>query len=429
MAKTVKHIHILGLAGTMTAPLAIALQKQGYTITGSAQKKIYPPMSDLITNISINQTPINKNIDLAIIGSSFLLSSRCRDEFEQIKKLNIPHISATQYLSKHLIKPESILVAGSFGKTTITALLAHIFPQDSYFFGGQTTSQTPSLQFANTNRSIIEADESINGLDTQAKFLYYPVKYLILTSVDWEHKDCYPTAEKNLEAFRQLVKNIPPDGVLIYNQNSPEIQKLLPDCQAKTIPYSPSKKFDTKLVGYHNQENIAAAYTLCQYLGLKNEDVLKAIATFPGIKRRLEKIYTKNNILIYDDFAQSATRVKSALEALKYSYPHHHLCVYFEPHASFLKNFQSVEEFKIINGLFNDFVLGKISFSADITKESRVTVKNWQKIIGQNFQYFPMDQDIINYYSSNLKPGDILIHFSSGGLDGLNNLKTVYNLI
>ena len=411
------NIHILGIAGTMTAPLAKALIKKGHYVTGSDQEKIYPPISDLINNIPLNQ-PLG-NIDLAIIGSSYKSFKICLDEFEQIKKQNIPYISATEYIAQNLIKEESVLIAGSYGKTTITAALAHILPNSNYFFGGASVNNLPSLNFSDSSMSIVEADESINGLDTKAKFLYYPVKYLILTSVQWEHKDSYKTAEECFDAFKKLVQNLPKDGVLIYNPIDKDIQQLLPFCQAKTIPYT-NNQIDTKLIGQHNQENLNAVSTLCQYLGIPFN-----IQDFSGVKRRLEIISNQNDILIVDDFAQSATRVKSALEAIKYSFPNRPIKIYFEPHASFLQNHESILEFKQISGLFNDFVLGKIKYSKD--KNMRIYAKDWQNVIGERFYYFPLDSELIEHLKVSLLPNDILIHFSSGGLDGLNNLKKVYN--
>ena len=433
MAKTLKHIHFLGIAGVMTAPLAVALKNQGYFITGSDQEKIFPPVSDLISDIPLNCTPIDRSIDLAIIGSSFLSFSRCVKDFDQINKLQIPFISATKYLAINLIKPNSVLIAGSFGKTTISALVAWILEKNNfhpnYFFGGQLIDNSPSIKFNSSDWSVTEADESINGLDTKAKFLYYPVKYLILTSVDWEHKESYANANDNLNAFRQLVKNIPPDGALIYNQNNPGIKDILVDCRGKTIPYSPLPDIDSVLVGEYNRENIASAFTFCRLIGLNDLDIKKAVSTFPGIKKRLEKIFSTNNIIFYNDFAQSAYRVKSAIKALKFSYPHARLKVYLEPRATFLQSRESLSGFSEIVSLIDDFVLGKISFSANLPSGKRVTANDWQKIFKDIFHYLPTNESIISYYSANLKPGDLLINFSSGGLDGLNNLKKVYNHI
>lgn len=413
------NIHILGIAGTMTAPLAITLKQQGYYVTGSDQEKIYPPISELISSIPLNQS-LGNNIDLVIVGSSYKSFKNCLAEFEQIKKLKIPYISATNYISENLIKKNSILVAGSYGKTTITSLLAWILPSSNYFFGGVSVDNFPSLNFSDSNWSIIEADESINGLDTQAKFLYYPVKYLILTSAQWEHKEAYPTAKDNFNAFKALVEKLPFDGLLVYNPKDPEIQKLLPFCHSKKIAYS-HFQFETTLIGRHNHDNINAVLTLCKELNIDTDN----LSRFKGVKRRLEIVSNKNNILVIDDFAQSAIRVKSALEAIKFSYPSRPIKIYFEPHASFLQNQTSVLEFSSIEPLCQEFILSKIIFSAN--KDTRVTSKHWQEVFNQKLKYFPTNSDIINHFQDTLQPNDILIHFSSGGLDGLNNLKRVYN--
>ena len=421
------HIHILGIAGVMTAPLAIALKNQGHTITGSDQDHIYPPISDLLIDIPLNSSTIDKSIDLAIVGSSFLAFNRCREEFEQIKKLNIPYIAATQYLSQNLIKKNSILIAGSFGKSTISALVSWILLKSNfnpaYFFGGQLVDHTPSLAFSDSDYSVVEADESINGLDTQAKFLYYPVKYLILTSTQWEHKDSYDSQEKNTAAFKKLISNLPSDGLLIYNQSSPEIIPLLESCPCPTLAYSPDQTYDSVLIGQYNQENTAAAVALCRHLGISEPQIIAAVNTFPGLKRRLEKVSTEDQPLVYDDFAQSASRVKSALEALKTSYPHQKILVYFEPHASFLQNQQSVAEFTTISHLFDKFILGKIHFASDGQKDTRVTAATWQQSLGKNLIYLPTENQVIAYLKENIDKNTILVHFSSGGQSGLNTLK------
>jgi len=412
-------IHILAISGSMTSALAVALVKLGHTVTGSDQDKIYPPISNIISNIPLNQ-PLGK-IDLCIVGSGYKAFSRCVDEFSQIKQNNIPYISATEYLAQNLVKKNSIIVAGSYGKTTITALLAHNLPTANYFFGGLTVDGTPSLQFSDSDWSVIEGDESINGLDTQAKFLYYPTKYVILTSINWEHKDSYKTSEDNFNAYKQLVQNIPTDGVLIYNPADPQIKELLPFCQSKAIPYI-DQHFETKLIGQYNQQNISAAYTLCQYLNLPFD-----IKNFSGIKRRLETVSNKNNILVIDDFAQSPERVLSALKAVQFSYPHRRTFVYFEPHASFLQHRQSLIDFNLIDPYVHQFILGKIKFSPD--KTNRATASDWQDQLKDKLVYLPIHQDIIKFFTTKLQPNDILVHFSSGGLDGQNTLKTVYNSI
>lgn len=423
------NIHILGISGNKTAALAIALAKQGHKITGSDQDKIYPPYSNLLkdSNILINQTIISKKIDLAIIGNSYRSFERCIAEFDTIKQEGIPYISTTEYIVKNLINPNSILVAGAYGKTTITSLLSYIFNyldlNPAYMFGGKS-QQLPSLNFAKSQYSIVEADENHNGLDTLPTFLYYPVKYLILTSTNWEHKESFPNKQDNLNAYASLLQKLPSDGVLIYNSLDPDISQIIDNCKCQKIAYSHTKDIKTPLIGKHNQENISAALVLCDYLKLDRSKVLQAISKFTGIQKRLEIISNQNNILIIDDFAQSANRVAAALQAVSYSFPNRRIFVFFEPHATFLQNKSSVVEFKNTFDRTDQVILGKISYSNSIDKQNRVTAKDWLAI-SPNIKYIPIDDDIKDYLVSNLLPNDILIHFSSGGLNGLNTLNKI----
>ncbi|MBP9817791.1 hypothetical protein KBC75_03510 [Candidatus Shapirobacteria bacterium] len=426
-------IHILAIAGSMTTSLAIALKKQGHLVSGTDQEKIFPPFSTQLlgADIPINSTKIDSTIDLCIIGSAYSKFSRCVNEFETIKSLNIPYISATEYLSQNLVKSESIVVAGSFGKTTITTLLSFLFTKlklnPNYFFGGQSVDNLPSLNFSDSNWSVVEGDESINGLDTQAKFFSYHPKYLILTSAQWEHKESYLTFQDNFNAFKKLVELLPQDGILVYNPHDTEISNILPYCQATKTPYQ-SFDFDTNLIGHHNHENICATLTLIKALNLNIDQSLNFIKEFHGVSRRLE-IKNKNKNIIIDDFAQSANRILQSLNAVKSSYPQKSLKVYFEPHASFLQNKSAIKDYATTFDGAEEVVLSQIKFNSNISKADRVTASTYREVIGKKLVYLPSNDEIFNHYINTLKPSDILIHFSSGGLDGLNNLDRIIAIL
>lgn len=395
------NIHIISIAGSMTTPIALSLSKIGHTITGSDQEQIFSPTKELLKNIKINQK-ISKNIDYCIVGGSYNKFSKTKEEFEFIKKNNIPFTSATEYISQNLCKENSILIAGTFGKTSITSLLAWNLVKSnlnpSYFFGGIANNDFPSLVLSNSNWSVVEADESINGLDTKAKFLYYPVKYLILTSASFEHKDSYKTSKDNFNAFKQLIENIPENGLLIANKNGENIKKLITYARCPIIFYKDSNEDAVKL--------------MCNFLKIdfKND--------FPGIKRRQELISSKNNILIFDDFGQSPQRIKYTINHFLTKYPEYNIKILFEPHAGHLKY--------SIKGLGKslkpacEVVLSKISYSSD--KNKRITLKDYQKEIGQKLIYLPIKSDIINHYKKTLKPFDLLIRFSSGGENLCQNI-------
>jgi UDP-N-acetylmuramate: L-alanyl-gamma-D-glutamyl-meso-diaminopimelate ligase len=425
------HIHILGIAGSMTASLALALQKQGHLVTGSDQEKIYPPFSQQLkkNQIIINQTEINSDIDLAIIGSSYQSFAKTKAEFEEIKTQKIPYISATNYIAKNLIKKNSILIAGSYGKTTTTAAVAFLLQKaglkPNYLFGGQSLNLLPSCQFNDSDWSVVEADESIHGLDKQAKFLYYPVKYLILTSAQWEHKDSYQSETKNFQAFQNLIKNIPIDGLLIYNQNDPSILPLLTSAKCTIIPYNYTK-IKNNLIGDYNQNNLAAVETLAQNLSIPSSVIIKTFSQFKGIKRRLQLLVTHQNIVFFDDFAQSANRIEATINALQKKYPSSPTKVFFEAHASFIQHPQNLLELKNAFKNCSEVVIYRLNFS--IKNSFRLSAKDFLTNISHSL-YLPLPESVLDHYKNSLKSGDILIHFSSGGLEGQKIFKKIINLI
>jgi len=452
-------IHILGIAGTMTAPLAVALKKEGHIVTGSDQEKIYPPISTILkkADIKINSSKIDSNIDLAIIGSSFSSFKKTKEEFDQIKKLKIKYISASEFIAQNLGKENSILIAGTYGKTTISSLVSWIFNQanlnPNYMFGGKSLNHFPSVNISPSNWSIIEADESIHGLDTQAKFLYYPVKFLLLTSADWEHKDSYSTEIENFNAFKKLILKVPNDGILFINSKGYQTKELSLYSKSKIITYnSPTSDYfikdikikknytvllcqtpkniieiKTKLIGQFNFENILAAITISDSLNIPQTKIKQAIFKYKGINRRIEKNYDHKNIMIFDDFAQSPNRIKSTIEAVKLHFPKNKIKVLYQPHASFIQHQESLKEFKHVFDSVSEVVLSKLSFNNKIKKNNRVTAKNFKEIIGDKLIYLPIDEDICSFYQKNLTKGDILINMSSGGLSGNKIIKSIIN--
>lgn len=454
------HIHILGIAGAMTSQLAVKLHHQGNFISGSDQIKIFPPVSTLLkkNHIPINTVEITPSINLAIIGSSYDLFENTLQEFKQIKKLKIPYISATQYISQNIAKTDSIIIAGSFGKTTITSLIAWILSHSnknpSYMFGGTPKNKFDSLKFTSSNWSVLEGDESIHGLDKQAKFLYYPAKYVLITSADWEHKDSYSSQVLNFHAFKKFVTKIPSNGFLIINQQKASSVKLSQYYQGKTISYnSPTAdyflekiiqhsdftgliihtptgllKVNTTLIGQFNFENILAAVCLCDSLGISQSLISKSIFSYRGIKRRLELVASHQNRLFFDDFAQSDDRIFSAINALKHHFPNKKIKVLYQPHASFSQYKSSLCHLKKAFSQANEIVLTQLKFNPKIDKKNRNTAKDFRQCLGSKLIYLPLRKQILEYYKDSLMPNDILIYMSSGGLEGNHLFQSIIRL-
>lgn len=420
-------IHILAICGKMVAPLAFALQKQGHIITGSDQDKIYPPFSTVLSKAKIKINQPHSLPDLYIIGSGYKNQEKLVAEFETIKKSGVPYISATNYISQNLIKKNSILIAGTYGKSSISAMLAYLLKDTkynpSYLFAAKPLNKFPTLSITDSNWSVCEADESINGLDTQAKFLYYPVKFLILTSALWEHKESYSTAIDNFKAFKSLIQKIPTDGLLIYNQLDPSITPLLKFAKCKIIPYTSEKIKHPYLFGPAFVNNFAAVKTLCKYLQVSTQKILQ----FRGLVDRLQIVANRNNIIFFSDYAQSAPRIKASILAIQNKYPHRQILVILEPKASFLQYQQSIKQLLSAMTPINTIFLTKISFTKNLNKLHRVTFNDYKNIFGDKINYLPNTPDLISTVTSTLTPNDILIRFSSGGLDGQKAFQKIIN--
>ncbi len=427
-------IHVIACAGHLSAPLSLSLKELGHQVTGSDQEKIYPPASTLFkrNKIPINESSLTSQTDLVIVGTAINSFEKLKKEYQKAKSLGLKTISVAKFVATVFERKNNITIAGAYGKTTITALITWVLKNldlnPSYMFGTPTLDIKKSLKISASDWSVLEGDESIHGLDTKAKFLYYPKKYVLITSTYWEHKDSYTTSKENLKAYQNLVKQIPPDGCLVINKKDPHAQSLKKLCRAPVIFYNQTKKhYQTHLLGQHNQENIDAVFALCLHLGFKKQSIEKSISQFRGLKRRLEKLGEHGNIVFYDDFAQSVPRFDSALEAIKNKYPKRKIKVFFEPHASHLQFKKNLRKLKTAFRKSEEVVLAKISFSQKVKKQERSTFKSYQEELGNKIKYIPIYPQILKHYQKTLKSGDLLLHFSSGGAEGLETLKKIIN--
>lgn len=429
------HIHIVGISGQgMTTPIALALKAKGHRLTGSDQEKIYPPASNLLkqAKIQINQQKITPKIDLAIIGSGYAKFANTQQEFTHIKRQKINYISATNFVAKYIVRPNSIVVAGAFGKTTTTGLVAWILSKagwrPNYLIGGKMVNRLNSVCMDNSSDwSVVEGDESINGLDTQAKFLYYPHTHLIITNTYLEHQESYANHQQLLQAFKKLIQTMPSSGILVYNPQDHDLVSLVKFCPGRAIAYDYQLQFNAKLIGQHNYENIIAAYTLTKNLGIPETVIKKAISSYRGINRRLEIVANPKNIWFIDDFAQSPPRIQMAIQAVKQTLSPDRIIVFYEPHASFVNYPQILPLLKQAFAQADQVVMSRLSH----TKNSphRLTFVDFRQVLGSKISYQPIPDQLEKTIISQLKKNTALIHMSSGGKQGIISFRKIITFI
>jgi len=354
-----KHrVHFVGICGPTVGSIALLLKKNGWKITGS-DRDIYPPASDFLRDNKVSilegfdASRINDDIDMVILGGGAMIMDKHNPEVVKARKLGIKTMSWPSFVSKYLIKKESVVVAGTYGKTTTTAMVAWVLKNagkdPSYLIGGYANNFPINVELGKSLYSVVEGDEHPSALnfDNKSKFLYYKPKHVLITSAKWDHFNIFPKEKDYISVFKELVKLIPESGTLVLCKNGENLEKLASIAKCKVVWYSVDS-FQGKLdvIGKFNRENAAGAATLCRLLGITDGLINSSLSTFNGVKRRLEKKGETKDVILIEDFAQHPFKVKEVLNTLKKEYPKRKLVLVFDPFASILRNKSSLPFYK-----------------------------------------------------------------------------------
>lgn len=441
-----KKVYFIGIAGKTMGHLAKAFKDLGWDVSGSDHKGIYPPISTYLKENKIKYFGgyETKNVppeaDLVVVGRSALMVDANNPEYLQAKKLNLLVLSYPEVLQKYLVKKNSIVVAGTYGKTTISSLVAWILINaglnPSYMTGGMPLNVADGVKITDSEYSVVEGDEPPALFpDDPPKFMFYNPKYLLLTATKWDHPEIYKSEEAYLKAFIDLVRLLPKDGLLVYNlDNVSEI--VLKEAKCRKVSYSlQNPKADyhylsviTLLLGEANRENICGAAALCTELKIENKIILKSVATFKGVKTRLEFLGKFSNRTFYWDFAQHPEKVKGSLEALREKFSRERIICVFDPVMTGLKYKESLKWYPGTFDLADVVVVGKVGYLREVKGKDRVTGTEIINAISQtqkNVFYQPIDDKIFEYLVKETKLEDVIIFMSSGGLRFTNLISKV----
>ncbi|MGH7930059.1 MAG: UDP-N-acetylmuramate--L-alanine ligase, partial [Candidatus Binatia bacterium] len=359
------HIHLIAVCGVGMASLAGLLQARGYRITGSDQN-IYPPMSTYLAEIGIDVLPgfsadhLSQSPDFVIIGNAV---SRSNPEAEHVLKHGIPYSSFPEALGRFLIgSRQSLVITGTHGKTTSTALAAWVLTRANlapgFFVGGVPLNFGSGWDPGTGDYVVLEGDEYDSAFfDKGPKFLHYRARHVILTSIEFDHADIYRDLDHVKEAFCRLMEMIPADGNLVVCSDYPTALEVasraacpavsygrVGDWQAMDVRFDGGRSFFSPayrgkrdgevvagLIGRHNVQNALAVYAMGRALGIERGKLLEGFATFRGVKRRQEIKGERRGIVVIDDFAHHPTAVMETIDAVRSAYPQRRLWALFEP--------------------------------------------------------------------------------------------------
>jgi UDP-N-acetylmuramate: L-alanyl-gamma-D-glutamyl-meso-diaminopimelate ligase len=449
------------------ASLAGLLQLEGHRITGS-DKAAYPPMSDLLRELGIEvmepyaESNLDPRPDLVVIGNAL---SRGNPEVERVLDERIPFTSMAALLREEFLTGrESLVVAGTHGKTTTTSMLAWIYQvaaretpalEPSFLIGGVAENFGSSFQLRPTRSFVVEGDEYDTAFfDKGPKFLHYFPDALILTHVEFDHADIYADLEAVKTVFKRLVNLVPRRGLIVAFDGSENVSECVERalCRVERYGFSASAHWQIRnlrheggqsrpltrweiwrngamwaelemgVAGEHNALNATAAAALATGQGVAKEEIQEALATFKSVKRRLEVRAEIGGVTVIEDFAHHPTAIRETLRALRSVYPLARLWAVLEPRSNTLR--RKVLETELVSSLrlADRVILAGVYQQQRIPDAERLHPEDVVRALnaaGTPAELLPDADAIVNGIAPQVAPGDVVAILSNGGFDGI----------
>jgi UDP-N-acetylmuramate: L-alanyl-gamma-D-glutamyl-meso-diaminopimelate ligase len=455
------HVHLIAVCGVGMASLAGLLQSRGHRVTGSDQN-IYPPMSTYLKDIGVNVMPgfsaehVASRPDLVVIGN---VVSRANPEAQAVLEQNIPYISFPQALGRFLIgSRSSLVVAGTHGKTTTSALAAWAWTsaglEPGFFVGGVPVNFGSGWKVGAGNYVVIEGDEYDTAFfDKGPKFLHYRPGDVILTSIEFDHADIYRDLDHVKSAFLRLMEIIPKDGSLVVCADYPAAMEIAAASDCQRITYGdgpgadwqpvhleyregrtffepcyrgrPDGRIEAAVIGRHNVKNALAVYALGRHLGIERGKLLDGFRTFTGVKRRQEIRGEKGGVLVIDDFAHHPTAVHETVEAVRASYQGRRLWAVFEPRSNTSKRNIFEQEFAKALALADRTIVAAVYQPEKVPEAERLSVEHVVNGINRmcgddRARQFADAAEIASVIAHEARRGDVVLVMSNGGFDNIH---------
>ncbi len=439
--------HFIAIGGSAMHNLALALHNKGYQVTGSDdaifepsktrldKKGILPPVMGWFPE------KITPAIEAIILG---MHAKADNPELLKAQELGLKIYSYPEFLYEQSKNKTRVVIGGSHGKTTITSMILHVMHyhniQVDYMVGAQLEGFDTMVHLTEENDFIVlEGDEYLSSpIDRRPKFHLYQPNIALISGIAWDHINVFPTYDFYVEQFEIFIKKITNGGILVYNEEDSEVKRvaeaalnpirkmpyLTPKYKVKegiTLLETPEGAMPIEVFGAHNLNNLAGAKWICQNMGVDEADFYKAIASFKGASKRLEKIAESKTKVAYKDFAHSPSKVAATTKAVKEQYPNRTLVACLELHtysslnAEFLKEYEGALEYADVAVVFYSPDAVKIKQLEEVTYNQIAKAFNREDLViytnPSEFKTFLFNQNFEN---------SALLLMSSGNYGGLN---------
>jgi len=447
-----KKFHFLGICGTAMASVAAALQERGFKITGS-DENVYQPMSNFLEQKGIvpkegyRAENIPADTDVVIIGNAM---KRGNPEVEAVLNRKLFYLSLPEVLKNHFLRGRhNLVVTGTHGKTTTTALLAWIMEkagrQPGYLIAGLPKNFEQGARLNDSKYFVIEGDEYDTAFfDKRSKFVHYLPELVIVNNIEFDHADIFKNLDEIKLSFRRLLNIVPQNGMVLLNGDDPNCVEVAKDCLAQMIEVGFSKNcaqrirdvaysaegsrfklgedtFEIPLVGEFNVHNAAMAAMAARFYDVPKTKIAAAFKSFSGIARRLEVRGEARGVKVIDDFGHHPTAIAQTLQALRQRYRGYRLWAVFEPRSNRRAIFQQQlpDALKLADGVF----ISQVARLEQIPEADRLNPERVVAAIAKAGRpaFYEHDADaIVDRIVPMLQPKDVVVVFSNGAFDNIH---------
>lgn len=440
-------VHLIAIGGSAMHNMAIALKQKGFEVTGSDDEIFEPSKSRLAQRGLLPKEEgwfsenIHSNLDAVIVG---MHARADNPELLKAKELGIRIFSYPEYIYEQSKDKIRIVIGGSHGKTSTTAMILHVMKecgmQYDYLVGAQLEGFDCMVKFSDEARyTVIEGDEYLSSpIDRRPKFhLYYP-QIAVITGIAWDHINVFPTFENYVDQFSIFIDKISHDGSLVYCSDDIVLQELVSNhCSpVKRLPYTThphhiedgqthlttsSGDFPIQIFGDHNLQNLSAALLVCKSIGIKEEKFYDAISTFKGAARRLELVNSTNHHAVYKDFAHSPSKLKATTDALQKQFPDRTLIACMELHTFSSLNASFLKEY---DGAMDKADEAFVYFNPHTIEHKKLTPITTTQVEeafgGNNIHVFTSSSELKNALLKRSWDNTNLLLMTSGNFDGID---------
>lgn len=434
--------------------VAAALRERGFAVTGS-DENIYPPMSTFLEEkgIALYQDYRAENIpadaDVVVIGNAM---KRGNPEVETVLNRKLFYLSLPEVLKNYFLRDRhNLVVSGTHGKTTTTALLAWMMEtaglNPGYLIGGIPKNLGQGARLNDSKFFVIEGDEYDTAFfDKRSKFIHYLPELLIVNNIEFDHADIFNNLDEIKLSFRRLLNIVPQNGMVLLNGDDPNCVEVGKDCRAQMVEVGFSKNcaerirdvaysadgsrftlgddtFEVPLIGEFNVRNAAMAASAARFYRVPKAKIDQALASFLGIARRQEIRGKARGVTVIDDFGHHPTAIAQTLQALRHRYPGHRLWAIFEPRSNTTRRAVFQQELpdalKLADGVF----ISQVAKIEQIPEDDRLNPEAVISAIadaGRPAFYEENADAIVDRIVPMLQPKDVVTVFSNGGFDGIH---------